>query len=256
MKIILSFLLLTITMNTFGQLKPIGSGVYHWADLPVKKDGQRESRKLLEGTTNEFEYFEVHATTQAKGAASRPPHAQKDIEEVIIIKEGTVKCTIGNKTSVLGAGGVMLIPPQEMQTFENIGDGPLTYYVFMFRSRKPMNLERSKQAGGTLLLNKDSLEFKKSERGGGRKYFDRPTAMCDNYEMHVTQLNKKGPSHAPHQHLDTEIILIIDGETSLTVDGANYTAGPGDMYIMESGKMHGVGNAADKPCSYFAFKWR
>lgn len=254
---LLFLLLFNITaMSLSAQLQPITSGVFHWADLPVKKDNQREGRKLVEGTTREFDYFEIHATTQEKGAVPRQPHAQKDIEEVIIVKEGSMKCTIGNKTAVLGPGGVLLIPPLEMQTFENVGDGPLTYYVFMFRSRKPMEMERSTQAGGALLLNADSLEFKKTERGGTRKYFDRPTAMCERYEMHVTQLAHEGASHAPHQHIETEIILIIDGNTSMTVDGTTYTAGPGDLYIMESGKMHGISNASDKPCTYFAFKWK
>ena len=111
MKPLLLFLLHTIAMNTFAQLKPITSGVYHWADLPVKKDGLREGRKIAEGTTNEFEYFEIHATTQQKGAVTRPAHTQKDIEEVVIIKEGTLKCTIGSKTAELGTGSVLLIPP-------------------------------------------------------------------------------------------------------------------------------------------------
>ena len=256
MKIILLSLYQIIAMNTFSQLTPVVSGVFHWADLPVKKDAQRESRKLMEGTTNEFEYFEVHATTQEKGAVPRPAHTQKDIEELLIIKEGNMKCTIGNKTAVLGPGSVLLIPPLESQAFENTGGGPLTYYVLMFRSKKAMNMERSEMAGGTLLLNTDTLEFKKTDKGGTRKYFDRPTAMCGNYEMHVTLISKKGPSHAPHQHVDTEIILVIDGETEMTIDGKHYTAGPGELYIVESGKMHGVGNASDKPCSYFAFKWR
>jgi (S)-ureidoglycine aminohydrolase len=243
-------------MDTFAQLKPVTSGVYHWNELPVKKDNQRQSFKLAEGTTHEFEYFEMHATTQEKGALPRPAHTQKDIEEMIIIKEGTMKCEIGDKKAVLGKGSVLLIPPLESQTFENIGDGPLTYYVFMFRSKSPMNMERSKQAGGALLLNADSLEYKQTERGGTKKYFDRPTAMCENYEMHITSLSHKGPSHTPHQHVDTEIILVIDGETEMTIDGQTYKAGPGDLYIAESGKMHGIGNATDKPCSYFAFKWR
>lgn len=256
MKIILSLLLHTITMNAFTQMQPITSGVFHWSELPVKKVNHRESRKLAEGTTHEFEYFEMHATTQEKGAVPRPPHAQKDIEELIIIKEGTVKCTIGNKTAVLGAGSVLLIPPLEMQTFENIGDGPLTYYVFMFRSKKPMNMERSKLAGGTLLLNYDSLKYTEANNKGTRKYFDRPTAMCENYEMHITYLKQKGPSHAPHQHIDTEIILVIEGETEMIIEGKNYTGKAGDLYIMESGKIHGISNASEKPCSYFAFKWR
>ena len=243
-------------MNGLAQLSPVTSAVYHWNELPVKKDGQREGRKILEGTTWNFEYFEMHATTQEKGAIPRPPHEQKDIEELIIIKEGKMKCTIGDKSAVLGAGSVLLIPPQEMQTFENVGDGPLTYYVLMFRSRKPMDMERSKKAGGTLLLNKDSLKYTEKDGRGTMKYFDRPTAMCENYEMHTTTLTKKGPSHAPHQHVDTEIILMIDGETEMTIDGKVYKAGPGDFYIIESGKMHGVANASDKPCNYFAFKWR
>ena len=256
MKFILLYLSYFITMNTFSQLKPVPSGVIHWSDLPVKKENRRESRKIAEGTTTEFEYFEIHATTQEKGAAPRPVHTQKDIEEVIIIKEGTVKCTIGNKTAVLRKGSVILIPPLEAQSFENIGDGPLTYYVFMFRSKNKMNIARSNQAGGTLLLNYDSLTYTEANNKGTRKYFDRPTAMCENYEMHITYLKQKGPSHAPHQHVDTEIILMIEGESEMVIDGQNYKASAGDLFIAESGKMHGISNATDKPCSYFAFKWR
>jgi len=234
MKLFICSLLLALTTNAFSQ-QPITSAVFHWSELPVKKDGPRESRKIAEGATSEFEYFEIHATTQAKGAAPRPAHTQKDIEEVIIIKEGTAKCTIGNKTATLSKGSVLLIPPQESQTIENVGNGPLTYYVFMFRSRKGMNMERSNAAGGALLLNYDSLAYSEKNNRGTRKYFDRPTAMCENYEMHI---------------------LMIDGNTSMTIDGKTYTAGPGDFYIIESGKLHGVSNATDKPCTYFAFKWR
>ena len=256
MKIVLTCLLHIIAMNAFTQTQPVTSGVFHWNDLPVTKSDQREGRKIAAGTTPEFEYFEIHASTQEKGALPRPAHAQKDREELIIIKEGNMKCTVGNQTKTIGPGSVILIPPLEMQTFENIGNGPLTYYVFVFRSKKPMDIERSKKAGGIVILNVDSLVLNKTEKGGTRKYFDRPTAMCENFEMHVTQLSHMGPSHAPHQHIETEIILVIDGNTSMVIDGKNYTAGPGDLYIMESGKMHGISNATDKPCSYFAFKWR
>ena len=256
MRILLAILFQTIIMNAMAQLQPIHSGVYHWNDLPVKKDKQRESRKIAEGTTAEFSYFEIHATTQYKAAAPRPSHAQDSIEEVIIIKEGKLKCSIGDKTAELGSASVLLIPPHEMQTFENTGNGPVTYYVLMFRSRKPMDMDRSKKAGSALLMNADSISYTEKDGKGTQKYFDRPTAMCDNYEMHITYLKVKGPSHAPHQHIDTEIILMIDGESEMTIDGKTYHAGPGDLYIAESGKMHGISNATDKPCSYFAFKWR
>ena len=256
MKVFFLLLLQIVMLNSFAQLKPIGSGVFHWNELPVKKDAERESRKIAEGTTPEFEFFEILATTQYKGATVRPAHAQADKEELIIIKEGTMKCTIGDRTTTLVKGSVLLVPPQVMQTFENEGDGPLTYYVFMFRSRKPMNMERSTAAGGALLIKSDTLIYKVANNKGAEKYFDRPTAMTENFEMHTTYLKAKGPSHAPHTHVDTEIILMVDGNAEMVIDGKTYKAGPGDILIAESGTLHGISNATDKPCSYFAFKWR
>lgn len=243
-------------MSAFAQLQPVTSGVFHWSELPVKKDKQREGRKIAEGTTTEFSWFEIHATTQYEGATPRPPHAQDSLEELIIIKEGKLKCTIGDKTAELGPGSVLLIPPHETQTFENTGDGPVTYYVLMFRSRKPMDMERSKNSGGTLIVKADTLTYTEKNDRGTEKYFDRATAMCERYEMHTTTLNKKGPSHTPHQHVETEIMLVISGEVEMTIDGQYYKGSAGDLFIAESGKMHGIGNASDKPCKYFAFKWR
>jgi len=244
-----------VTIHTVAQLQPVASGVYHLDEAPVKKDSLRETRKIMQGTTPEFEYFEIHATTQFKGAPPKPAHTQKDIEELIIIKEGTMKCTIGGKTTVLGKGSVLLIPPLVSQQLENVGNGPLSYYVVQCRSKK-MNVERSTLAGGALLLNYDTLTYTEANNKGARKYFDRPTAMCDRYEMHVTYLKQKGPSHAPHQHVETEVILVIEGDCEMMIEGKNYSGGAGDLFIAESGKLHGVGNASDKPCSYYAFKWR
>ncbi|MGQ0737728.1 MAG: cupin domain-containing protein [Bacteroidota bacterium] len=243
-------------MSAFAQLQPVTSGVFHWNELPVKKDKQRENLKIAEGTTAEFSYFEIHATTQEKGAAPRPPHAQDSIEEVIIIKEGKLKCTVGDKTAELGPGSVLLIPPHEMQAFENTGDGPVSYYVLMFRSRQPVDMERSKKAGGTLMINADTVAYTEKDGKGTSKYFDRPTAICANYEMHITALMTKRPSHALHQHVDTEIILVTEGDVEMTIDGKDYKGSAGDLFIAESGKMHGIANASEKPCKYFAFKWR
>lgn len=255
MKILIFLIFQLSVFCSMAQLTPVASGVIHWADIPVKKDGLRESRKIANGSTSELEYFDIHATTQLKGAAVKAPHTQKDIEELIIIKEGSMKCSVGNKSAFLGKGSVLLIPPGEAQSFENIGDSALTYYVFMYRSKK-MNLIRSQLAGGTILINADTLTVTKTATKSNKKYFDRPTAMCDNFEMHITSLNGKGPSHAAHTHVDTEVILVIDGETEMTIDGSHFTGVAGDIFIANSGTFHNVGNPSDKPCSYFAFKWR
>lgn len=105
------------------------------------------------------------------------------------------------------------------------------------------------------MLNVNSLPLEPSARGAGRRYFDRATAMCERLEMHVTQLHRKGPSHTPHTHVETEIILMLSGRTHMMIDGREYEGTVGDFYLVESQLLHGVGNATDEPCSYFAFKW-
>ncbi len=255
MKYILTIILGVFTINSFAQLKPIGSAVYHWDELPVKKEVGRESRKIAAGTTHELSYLEIHATTQFKGATPKPAHALNDMEELIIVKSGTIKCTVGNKIAELKTGDVLLIPPGEQQTIENIGNNSATYYVFKFRSDS-INIDRSNKAGGSLFISSDTLLYKKNGNKAAIKYFERPTAMCANYEMHITELFVKGPSHTPHTHIDTEVILMIDGQTDMVIDGNTYTAKAGDMFIVESGKLHGITNTTDSKCSYFAFKWR
>jgi (S)-ureidoglycine aminohydrolase len=257
MKTAFTILISFITLTTMSQnLQPVPAGVYTWSKLSVKTTDDRESRKILEGTSDHLEYLEIHATTQFKGAKPSEAHANEDIEECIIVKEGKMKVTIEGKSVVLGTGGVILLMPRLMHSIENIGDGSLTYYVMRYRSKKKIDIERGQASGGTLTLNMDSLKFNPSARGGGRPYFDRPTAMCERFEMHITQLDKKGESHKPHKHIETEIILVISGETEMTIDGKEYKGSAGDLYLMPAELLHGVRNAKDGKCEYFAFKWR
>lgn len=256
MKLILSALALLLFQPATAQLKPVGDGVFHFNESPVTKAELRETRKMTEGTTTEFEYFKVHVTTQQKGALPRPAHAQKDIEELIIITEGTMQCTIGNTSATVKAGSVLLIPPGTMQSVENKGNGPLTYYVFQFRSNKTMNMERSTASGGAHIYSVDTLPYTEKDGKGTRKYFDRGTAACERFEMHTTTLTKAGPSHAPHQHTETEIILVTQGEAEMMIDGKTFRGAAGDFFIATSGKLHGVGNAAANTCTYYAFKWK
>lgn len=255
MKTLLICILCALSQAIFAQLQPVQSGVFHWADRPVKVSEGRESGVFLEGTSPEFEYLKIHATTQFPGAKPGKAHTNNDMEEMIIVKEGTMKVTIEGRSKILGAGGVVLIMPQQMQSLENIGNGKLTYYAMKYKSKNPMNVERSITGGGSMILNADSIAFKPTELGGGRHYFDRPTAMCERFEMHFTQLNKKVSSHNPHSHIETEIVLITSGETEMTIDGKNYKAGVGDFYFVNSELLHSLHNAGDGPCSYFVFMW-
>lgn len=237
------------------QMPEVASGLYVWEDVKFKEGQMRSGKRFMEGSSPHFEYLEIHTTTQQAGAKPAPPHTQQDIEEIIIVKEGLMKMTMDGESRMLGPGSVILIPPMVEQSMQNVGDGPLAYYVMMFRSKEPMNIERGVNAGGALFLNRDQLVPEKTSKGGRIAYFDRPTAMCEKMEMHATRLDKMGPSHSPHSHVDTEIILITEGETTLMLDGEEIDAKAGDFYFIKSGQTHGIKNKLDIPCEYFAFRW-
>lgn len=253
-KLILSVLLLFVIAAN-AQMQPVKDGVYKWEELPVNKDGDRETRSIFEGVSPHFEYLEIHATTQYPGAKPNKPNANDDIEELIIVKEGLMKVTNEGKSEIIGPGSVVLFMPKEVHAIENIGDSNLTYYIMSYKSKKPMNIERGQINGGSTVYNADSLVFKPSEKGGGIAYFDRPTSMCERFEMHITQLDKKGPSHKPHIHIETEIILVLSGNTEMTIDGKVYNGSAGDLYFVNSQVLHGISNVSNAPCRYFAFKW-
>ncbi|MFI1744303.1 cupin domain-containing protein [Thalassobellus sediminis] len=255
MKNILTIISCFFTITIMAQLESVKAGAYKWADHPVKVGEDRESRKILEGVSPHFEYLEIHATTQFPGAKPSTAHANDDIEECIIVKEGLMKVTLEGKSTVLGVGGVFLLMPQQMHSLQNIGDTNLTYYVMRFKSKKKMNIERGETSGGSLLLNPQNLVSKPSSRGARRAYFDRSTAMCERFEMHVTRLDSKGLSHDPHEHVETEMILVLSGETEMMIEGKNYTGITGDFYFTPSQLFHGISNASDKPCSYLVLKW-
>jgi quercetin dioxygenase-like cupin family protein len=257
MKILKLILILSLFYtSTMAQLTEIEQGIYRWNELTVKEGNQRVGRKIMEGISPHFEYLEIHATTQEKGAKPSPPHTQKDIEEVLIVKEGLMKMTMDGVSKTLSAGSVILIPPLVEQSLQNIGDGPLTYYVMMFRSKKPVDIERSKAAGGAMFFNVNDLAVKTTSKGSSTSYFDRPTATCGNFEMHVTMLKGKGPSHEPHTHVGSEIILVIEGETEMLIGDQKYQGKGGDLYFINSMELHGISNIGDTSCKYFAYRWK
>lgn len=250
------FSIVLIFQNSLSQEMEINSGLYRWSELPVRQSNEREARKILEGTSTYFDFFEIHATTQYKGAIPSPSHAQEDIEELIIVKEGLMQFTMNGVVKDLGPGSAILIPPHADQGLKNIGDGPLTYYVIMFRSKSPMDLDRSEASGGPLLISGDSVPFIKNSKGGRWNYFERPTAMCEFFHVHATRLDQAGPSIPPHQHPESELFIILEGETELTIDGQKYSGEAGDLYYVKPGQVHGMSNASDLACRFFAIKWK
>lgn len=127
------------------------SKVYKWSDLEVVKRPKGEARPILEGTTPHFKLFKVHATTVNPKSRMRDSEYTQENEELLIIKEGVLTVTVEGKTKELKPGGIALLMSGDKRSVVNNTDTPVTYYVFQLNSVAPLDIERGKTAGGSLL---------------------------------------------------------------------------------------------------------
>jgi predicted alpha/beta superfamily hydrolase/quercetin dioxygenase-like cupin family protein len=230
--------------------------VYHWAELDAKKDSSRDRREIVDGRTHDLNSLEIHASTLDPGKAPHPPHKHADMEELVIVKEGRLRCTIGGITSILGPGGIAVALPGDMHGFENAASSRTTYYVLKFQSVAPMDTARGSAAGGSFTVNWDTLTIQQTGKGEKRQLFDRGTALFSRFEMHATTLNAGEVSHAPHVHRQEEIILLRQGQVTMQIGDKFYPAAAGDLVFLPSGVLHALKNTGAGPCQYFALQWQ
>jgi (S)-ureidoglycine aminohydrolase len=254
--ILLTVLLAGSTVLMAQQTDSLPPHVYNWSDLKINKEQNRTIRPVLEGSTTALSHFEVHSTTLEPGKAPHPPHVHEDMDELIIVTEGDVQITINGTSKMVEPGGIAFVMAGDKHSIENTGEVSVTYYILKYKSKQPMNTERAKQQGGSFTVDWDSLEFKKTGKGGRRDFFNRPTSQLEKFEMHTTALNPGFDSHAPHTHKEEEIILLLKGNVEMYIAGNLYKAAPGDIIFLSSGVSHALKNTGSEQCEYFAFQWR
>lgn len=231
------------------------SGVYYWNKLEPVKEDTRVRRQVLEGKTFALEYFEIHASTLEPGKAPHPPHTHADQEELIIVKEGQVKITINGQSKIVGPGSIAFAIPGDEHGIENAGKTQATYYILKYIGKLP-NIERGKQAGGSFMLDWNELKTSNTGKGYRRDFFNRATSQLKQFEMHTTALNADSVSHAPHTHVQEEIVLILRGNVEMYIDGKLYKGAAGDLYFLSANVPHALKNVGKEQCEYFAFQWR
>ena len=246
MKLYAVILALIITI-----INPISSTVINWDEVKPARDG---SRQFLRGSTDVFTSFDVTGETLDVGA-HRHPYELKDDEELIIIKEGQLVLTIGNKTEKLGPGSIAYILSGVKRNYSTAGRIPATFYRLRFRAATP-DTPRGKKAGPSFTRDWNSLEKKATDKGFRREVFDRPTAMCADFEMHVTTLNAGVDSHAPHTHAQEEIILMLRGKAEMEIDGKRHPITPGSISYVATQVPHALHNVGEGEAEYFAFQWK
>jgi (S)-ureidoglycine aminohydrolase len=173
----------------------------------------------------------------------------------LLIKHGLLTLQIKDSTWTLGPGSVALLLPGEKFSLQNQGADECTFYVMKYRSKFPIDTIRAKSSGGSLVRDWNKIPFEPHDKGGIRKYFERPTAMCKRFEMHVTTLKEGIKSHEPHTHRAEEIVLIINNKTEMQIGEKFFKGADGDIYYLGSNVPHAIRNDGDGTCTYFAFQF-
>jgi (S)-ureidoglycine aminohydrolase len=179
--------------------------------------------------------------------------AQK--EKFYIIKTGIADIALNDQKSQLNRGSVVCVLPGDKIQIKNNGNDLLQLYEMSYSAGEKINIERGVKAGGSFITLWDNIKFKPHERGGVRQFFDRPTAMLNRFDIHVTQLNVGFKSHEPHTHVNEEIILMIDGNAEMQIGTDHQKANPGDVVLLDSNILHNLTNVGSIPCLYFAIQW-
>lgn len=249
------FIFASILSAVIATGQTVQSDVYVWKNLPVEKRETSDRRAIFDAAGAVNDNIESHTTTLAPGKAAHAPHKHPE-EELLIVKEGTIKMTINDKTQLLGPGSVAYVYPGDEHGAVNAGTTNATYYIIKYRARKDsLRPERGVKAGGSFMVNWNDVAFTAHGKGGVRKFAEKPTAIFRRFEMHVTTLNAGLRSHDPHTHKAEEIVLMIEGNAEMQIGNEFKKAGPGDLIFLGSNVSHAIRNDDTKPISYFAFQW-
>jgi (S)-ureidoglycine aminohydrolase len=99
------------------------------------------------------------------------------------------------------------------------------------------------------------MPYRSHDRGGVRQLFDRPTVHLSRFDIHITTLNPRLSSHAPHTHRNEEIILMLEGEGEMVHGSERRRIVAGGAAWVGSMVPHNITNTGDRPAVYYAIQW-
>jgi (S)-ureidoglycine aminohydrolase len=254
-------LLLLFSTSILMAQSPVKSDVYPWNNSPVVKTEYGSTRTIVKGMGTDFEFMDVSAATLEQGKA-RETTSHAEFEEMVIVKDGSLKITINGQSKTVGRGSVAIVMPGDEHSYANAGDGEVSYYVFRYKSKNPVDMERAKKSGGSFVMDWNDVKFnsRSDGKGGTRSFFTKSTAMGKRLELHSTLLEPNQSSHTPHHHRAEEMVVILHADTEMYLGpeqegGRSRKATDGDIIYLVSNEYHAISNIGDESALYFAFQF-
>lgn len=240
---------LLLTMLSFiclAQNDSIPSKVFYWDDISALESVAR-------GPSDGFISLDMSVKTIKPGQSMMI--SGKEVETLVIMKSGRLSQQVKKNKADLGTGSITVMHAGNKLKAKNNASEDAVFYLMQWQGINPEAYEPRSDYPDVVWVNWDSVTFRKTDKGGRRNIMRQPTPMLNEFEMHVTTLNEGVASHAPHTHLDEEIILVRFGEVEEYIDGDTIDAGEGSYFFLRSMIPHGIRNIGKGQCEYYAFRW-
>ena len=106
------------------------------------------------------------------------------------------------------------------------------------------------------LYHTEEIPYNGDEKKQGRRILLGTTHTGFNVEVHETILGPGEISHPPHQHVNEEIIVIVEGTIEAFVNGKTDRAAAGSVSFFASNDLHNFKNIGAGHCRYYVIELR
>jgi quercetin dioxygenase-like cupin family protein len=110
--------------------------VFRFADLPVSKGANGESRAVTHGVLPTGESVELHETSLLPGHMPHPAHKHRH-SEFMLIREGDIEFDNNGTPERVGPGGVIFAASNVMHGLKNVGTTTAQYFVLAIGRETP-----------------------------------------------------------------------------------------------------------------------
>lgn len=101
----------------------------------------------------------------------------------------------------------------------------------------------------------DSLAVSKKTVSEQRQILEGTTPAFKHFKVHATTLHPHQAPHPSHKHDDEELVIIKEGELTVTIEGKSQTLSAGSIALMMPGDEHGFENKGDVNATYYVLRY-